>query len=287
MIRNSLIIGLFTVFIGLNALAENPNDLMARIGSDSIFSNPEVAKAMNQLIALGEPAVESIINKINDPKTPIQQQWYLARVLGKIKSPKAIPGLILNLKSTDNNSQRISVTSALIEIGETATTPLLAVIRSELANLDSTKVVNYPTAYIAYALGHLQAKEGKKDIHELLAKEFAYSLNRNGRWGATPHIKEMLMESLVRLEATESISLIEEMIAKDQDVNSGAAQEIKVKFGYILNGKNPFVIYMPLGSINPNRIYISTYSGGGRTDSDAETGETIQYKIIAAGSVAK
>lgn len=286
-IQISFILRIFLFYLSSGAYASDVGSLIESIGQNSVFTIPQTAMEMNQLISLGEPAVDEIVEKLNNPKTPIQQQWNLTFVLGKIGSSKAIPGLINNLKTTDNDWQRGEVYSALLEIGEQSINSLIIIVKDELSNINSTEIVRHPAAYAARALGYLGAKQASEDIRTLLQNEYNFSLNRNGRWGATPYIKQMLMDALILLGDLDSVPLIEEMIKNDIDVNNGIAQKSKERFNFLANGKNPFEIYKPLNYKDPKRVYISSYTGGTRVDRDAENGALVNYEVIPAGSTSK
>lgn len=91
---------------------------------DSLEDEDELVRtqACESLELIGEPAVQPLINALNNPNKNIRR--YSARVLGNMGNEKAIEPLIQNLRD-DNKWVRRETSGALSKMGDPAIEPLI------------------------------------------------------------------------------------------------------------------------------------------------------------------
>ena len=94
---------------------------------ESLADEDELVRvqASESLEVIGEPAVEILINALDNPDKNIRR--YSARVLGEIGDERAIRPLIQNLRD-DNKWVRRETSGALSKMGDPATAPLIELL---------------------------------------------------------------------------------------------------------------------------------------------------------------
>jgi HEAT repeat protein len=88
--------------------------------------------ATGALIKIGKPAVEMIINALEDENWRVR--WHSAEILGEIKDKRAVKPLIKALND-ENNGVRSNSIIALIEIGEPAVEMIINALEDENGRL--------------------------------------------------------------------------------------------------------------------------------------------------------
>jgi hypothetical protein len=83
----------------------------------------------NALRLIGTPAVEPLIEAMSDPNPKVRE--FAAKVLGKIKDPRAVGPLFAAMQGTDSEDLRLVTSYALAEIGEASVDNLIAALKDQ------------------------------------------------------------------------------------------------------------------------------------------------------------
>lgn len=93
-------------------------------------------KARRDLVALGRPAVASLIGALENPDERVR--WESAKALGQIGDPSAIPALIKALEDRSADVRWVAAES-LIALGQSSLRPILAALISHAESAPLTE----------------------------------------------------------------------------------------------------------------------------------------------------
>jgi len=82
-------------------------------------------RARETLVAIGRPAVKSLVKLLNDPRSHVR--WEAAKALGPIGDPDAAPALVSALEDRDTDVRWLAA-AGLIRLGCGALKPLLTAL---------------------------------------------------------------------------------------------------------------------------------------------------------------
>jgi bilin biosynthesis protein len=144
-----------------------------------------IVQASELLEELGEPAVDPLIDALNNPNKNIRR--YSAHVLGEIGDEKAIEPLIQSL-SDDNKWVRRETSGALSKMGDPATQPLI-------------KLLDNPDWKIrggaAWALGRIGNKKAVEPLIKSLQDESGF-VRSGAAWALGTIHDERALEPLTK-----------------------------------------------------------------------------------------
>ena len=108
---------------------DSKRDMQIQELVDQLASNDpgERLKARSKLIAMGEVAVDQIVEAFGSDQQPLR--WEAANCLRKIGSPQAIPALIVEIEEADADVGWLAA-EGLVAIGEKSLIPVLASLTS-------------------------------------------------------------------------------------------------------------------------------------------------------------
>jgi HEAT repeat protein len=93
--------------------------LLAELASDDVVMR---RRARNTLVAIGEPALPEMLEELAHGEFPVR--WEVAKTLGEMRHPRAVPGLIEALEDKEQDVRWLAAV-ALAAIGREAIEALL------------------------------------------------------------------------------------------------------------------------------------------------------------------
>jgi HEAT repeat protein len=131
-------------------------ELVTALKDENIAGQKDI---VNDLVGIGEPAVEPLINLLKDEKWRVR--YYAAEALGEIGDKKAVEPLIDSLND-ENNGVRSNSMIALVEIGNPSLNPLINALNSNKWQI---------RWHAAETLGEIRDKKALKPLIKILNDE--------------------------------------------------------------------------------------------------------------------
>ena len=100
----------------------------------------EIAKLF---VRLGNVAITSLINILEDEDAEEDLRWYAVRILGDLKNPQAIASMVQFLQTTDDEELKALAAAALGQIGQSAIAALSELLREEDTRVLAVRSLSY------------------------------------------------------------------------------------------------------------------------------------------------
>ena len=208
----------------------SPEEIAESLIAELPLSGPVAQEAKDELVKMGEPAVEPLIAALSDPETPSRSLGMIAGALEEIGDPRAVEPLILALHD-EERGLRFNAARALGELGDPrAVEPLITAFAQDLVRqeaLEALEKIGDPRAVEAAVIAI--AEDRGVDIGKRILQR--YGAEAGASWiklleSGDPQVRERAVQMMCQYVEDTSI------LVRDNP------QLLEALLGYMMTGED-------------------------------------------------